>query len=657
MADEKGPFFKARILDPIIHMLLNSPSFLPLRAHTSGKIRITTMGFETWGYTSDASKSDVDHVRESEQTVPDEFSESAVSDRYKGARPDFHNDSSPHEHNNVEFDHDSDAEASTPSKSKEKLMKMAREYDNAPDKENQQSLSDLLREPPASSFKSTKRSTSPPLRQALAQRASILSIKKPSASCLRNEIQRSPADGDKLTQTKDKEPLANVNFQKQPRASEERATDKKVIGGRADDPKRKADQERVIKEKITQKGVERTRLVQGTLLKGSVADESSLIPPIVLLNEALADMKFRKSGSGLSVNEWEKVPIKFRRFHLLARFWELAYDPAVRKTVLNYKQKPALADEENEALDTANILLGALVSLHEEADIEEGVKDIDARNLNISEPQNLDPGYDTTIACETFAVSEGLKPDSKLIETPTDFHKELQTFLDSFSIAITPSQKPFMMTARLDGETLMRSGPEFRFATLAMEDLHLQDPATSKGKGEENNLPATNTTIKSRGKGKDRGKGKESDLLLESPATTDIAKSRDRDSLVKYLTITDDGVKEVHHTEASRRKADSNMLYKAKKVFLGPKADKFRQAMSTLIDAPPHDPRGPFQSPLTMEEAARLIAYQRLYEIVENRIRPQMIHPAMVGFFCEGFAEPGVFTALSVVIEELNWDW
>lgn len=327
MADKLDPTIRADALDPTINMLLNNPNLFKMPARTPGQessssaqgsaaqpetnLKITTMGLKSWGNTGDASKAGVDNVGDSEQTIPDEFSVSEVSDGYKGARPDFGGGSSSPEYSGSEFDHDSDAEAGTPSKSKEgkaepslsELMKLAEEYDESPDQESQQSLADLLLELPAPlNESSAKRSTSPPLDHALARRASILGYKKPSASRLRNEIHDSSADDDKLAQTKGKKLLANVDFQKQPHASEERATDGKATSSfgnsidteRADElaafahllPKSKAYREGITKEKTTQSWVERTRLVQGIMLQESVADKDSLIPPIVLLNGA-----------------------------------------------------------------------------------------------------------------------------------------------------------------------------------------------------------------------------------------------------------------------------------------------------------------------------------------------------------------------------------
>ena len=103
-------------------------------------------------------------------------------------------------------DHGSNTKAGNPSKSKEskaeaglsKMMKMAEEYSESPDKEILENLSALMLDLPASSDKSSaKHSISPPLNHALAQRASILGYQKPGASRLRNEIHESPGDDDR----------------------------------------------------------------------------------------------------------------------------------------------------------------------------------------------------------------------------------------------------------------------------------------------------------------------------------------------------------------------------------------------------------------------------------------------------------------------------
>ena len=85
-----------------------------------------------------------------------------------------------------------------PEASLSEMMELAEKYEIFPDAGTMESLSDLLLELPAPSKKSSgKRSTSPPLKHALAQRACILSHQKPGASHLRNEIHESPADDDR----------------------------------------------------------------------------------------------------------------------------------------------------------------------------------------------------------------------------------------------------------------------------------------------------------------------------------------------------------------------------------------------------------------------------------------------------------------------------
>lgn len=766
MASRINPAFKANILDPMVHMILNDPGLFPRPAHTPGqessssaqgsaaqpetrpKIRVTTMDLNPWGYTGNASQFGVGDVGESEQTFPNEFSESKMSDGYKGASPVFNNGSPPPKRDDVEFGHDSDAETGTPSKSKEgkaepslsELMKLAEKHDDAPDKENQQSSSDLLPEPPASPNKSfAKRSTSPPLNHALAQRASILGYKKPSASRLRNEIDESPADDEKLVQIKGKEPIANANFRKRPQAPEERAKDKTAIpwlgklidGGRFDEsaadahllPKSKADRGGVTKGTTW---VERTKLVQGIPLKGSIADKNSLMPPIVLLNEVpgttnfivriptpsdqLPELRFRASGNGLSSDEWAKIPHEFRHFHrlTLAKFWDLAYTPIVRKTFLDYKQKLALAGKADKVLDWANKLLATLVDIHEANILETANSIFDAGNiekfiekfpldLSISDEllaalaetkQTLDdPSYDTTTAREIFALLKGVKFDSRLTKRLIHFYKELESLHNSSKMVAPSRNKKYILMIKLNALDLVAfSKGKGEVLTLVTEDMTLatEDAKTSngkgenvelvaetatdkgKGKGKENDSPATNTTIskgKSKGKGKGKnkgrgkGKGKEGELLVEGPATdTGKGKGKENDLPVNYLTIGEDKGKESDEIEAARRQANSDILRGAKKLWLGSKADEFRKAMARIFTATPDNPRGLFQSPLAMLEAAKLIAYSKTLGIMDSFIRPQIGQIAHVEVFCSLLAEPDFFAAMAMVVEELNWD-
>ena len=78
-----------------------------------------------------------------------------------------------------------------------RMIELAKKYQIFPDAAMLETFFKLLPKLPAPSEKSSaKRSISPPLNQALTQRASILSHQKPGASHLRNEILESPTNDD-----------------------------------------------------------------------------------------------------------------------------------------------------------------------------------------------------------------------------------------------------------------------------------------------------------------------------------------------------------------------------------------------------------------------------------------------------------------------------
>ena len=303
-----------------------------------------------------ASNNGEDNVGESEWAIPDEFAEPEISDWYKGGRPDFSDGTPALDLHEFTSDYDFDTGSGSLSKSKGKepeprqaeMWKFEEGNSTNLDQDVLYSPSDVLHELPASSDKSSaKRSISPPLFDAVAQRLAILNYQKPGASSLRNEFHESSAD----------------NAQE---ASEYDGT----VGN----------------------GFEYSGRLTANLAERPIANEHGLRPPIVVLNEnpqsprfvlrapppsafGIAeprDVKIREEDTGLSAEEWAKVPNEFRHLdqQILARFWDFAYNPVIRQTVLNYKREAALAGE---VLDLPNELLAAFVDI-QEATIMESAK-------------------------------------------------------------------------------------------------------------------------------------------------------------------------------------------------------------------------------------------------------------------------------------------
>lgn len=609
-------------VDPTINMLrTKSPEHFKLAAHTPGrgsissaqasaaqsetsrKLKVAKKGRTSPKDAGDASKAGVDHAEESEQTVPDRSAESGVSDAYKELCPILLDGKGPcltligstplAASEELELGHDSETEAATPSKSKEgdtepslsKLIELAREHNQSPDKEKEQSLLDLLRELPASSNKSpTKRSTSPPLNHAIARRASILSYRKPSASQLRNEIQGPSANGDELAQTMGGEPHTDAISLKKLHAHQGRATDENAISrfGKSIDVT-KANQPAPsahlpAKSKTQREGATEVKTVKEGI---ELADDDSLEPPIFVFKDASGSMAFalsvptlssgstelmlREPGVGLSADERVKVPDEFRHLHsvTLARFWDFAYNPVVRETVLDFKRNLALAGEADKELNWPNRLLVTLVGI-QEAEIQKDAKHVvDASDIKTSgrklsasttteEPTELsdtgillaalveagkvlaDPSYDTTTAREKLALSKGVKLDSILTEILMDFHKDLQRFHYSSDMNKAMSEK----LASLELETFGKGKAEE--SALASEEAKngkvngklAEGLATGNGQYKENE--AGNGKGKRKGKGK-KGKGKKSKSLMDN-ATTGDGKGEQCNKPVEALT-------------------------------------------------------------------------------------------------------------------------
>ena len=727
---------------------------------TNPKLKIAVMGRE---FLSDATKAELDHIGESEQIVPTESSKSEASDLSNGRRPEFSDGSPPANLGDSKVHHHFESAPSSKSTegkaepSPSKLMKLAEEYDQSPDKEKEQSLSDLMLKLPASSNKSpAKRSTSPPLDHALGLKNFILGNQKPRASGLRNEIHRSPADDDKLEQTKGKESRANADLLKESPAFQGRATDrnetsrfgKRVDVAKANEPATsvgllttiKAHKERTTKEKTVEEGVERNWQFQTTLAKGSVADKNIQKPPVVLLNENLEPLGFisrvlasssgtnpprglepRKSGVGLSLDELIKVPDEFTHHHqsILARFWDLAYNPVVRKTVLDYKQSLAMAGEADKGLDWPNKLLATLVGVLEAEILGLAEHAFDATDINTIESEDdesaipeqsaelyaalcelqksiLNPEYNTTTARETLASSNGVKKLDLPILTQVllCIYEELRALHDVAQMDATPSEKRKMMLEKMAAAKLQALGKgKDEEGELATED-ETTDKGKGKGKGKEGGIPMEGLTI-GKGNGKDnelpeedakdsKGKAKESDVFVKDPDSGE-SKGKENDLPLKDATISkgkgkgkkkgkgkgkgkekeNEPIEEGPTTQNGKGKEDDLPLVDTT-VSKGEHEDfDHHEASERKMDSDLFDIDASLfvdldSIPLKLRAQAPLSTKEKIklvaYEIVEDFIRPQKASLAQVQLLCSILTRPAIFEAMTPVIEELRWN-
>lgn len=595
-----------------------------------------------------------------------------------------------------------------------------------------------------------------------------------------------------MAQTKGKESIANANVPNEPLAFQGRATDRSAISGvgkcvdaaKTDRPaasanlqaKSKAQPEGATKMKTAEKGVERTRQNQPIQAKGSVAHEVSIVPPLFVRKDAsgiimgvgwTSDMlsgpdqplnvRMRDPGVGLSGSEWAKIPYNFRLFptDALARIWDFAYEPIIRKEVLEYKQQLKVAAKADQEMDWPNQLLIVLVDILE-AELQEGAKHIvDASDIKTGESKTstsdiisgyagfldidlfieavyeihntlTDPSYNTTTAREALALSKGVKIDSHFTEILIELYEDLQPFELHSEMATTASDKE-----RHDKKMLFLEQLENSFCKYKREESEQAtgDATTGQVKGEEGEMLVEGSAVgkgkgkgrkkkrksellvdnaetdKGNGKGKERdmlvkgstmgkgksedndlkpddamtgkgkakekyvlvSKGKATELLMEGP-TTEKCKCKENDLPMAGNTVSKEKCKDCnhHHHEAIMHHVYSDLLSEAKALFLDPKSIGFHKAMglnaeadSTTSSAPTHVSyalRDLVQSPLTVQEETRLIAYYKMYDHMENFIRPQTATLAEVDRLCRLLLSPDFFAALTPLIGELTWN-
>ena len=317
-------------------------------------------------------------------------------------------------------------------------------------------MSDLPPHLPASSDKSfTKRRTSPPLGHALARRASVLNHPKPTPSRLRNEIYRSPVDDDESAHIKGEERRVDANSLEQPDGCRGRSADKKAISGfgkevdmaKADEVAENAH----LPEKSHAQG-EGTTKANTTKKRPWISNDDLIVPPIVLGKEKPEDpdwnlyipsvaeisVTFRDPSVGLSAHELVKVPQELKHIDpdILMLYWDIAYTPAVRKTVLAFKHKLAQAGEADKKLNLPNRLLIALVEAQEEENHKGAKHIVDASDIKINE-------YKESVAATT-------KKPARLPDTQEDGSQEIaKNIVDANNIKASEHKQSLPATIKL----------------------------------------------------------------------------------------------------------------------------------------------------------------------------------------------------------------
>ncbi len=309
--------------------------------------------------------------------------------------------------------------------------------------------------------------------------------------------------------------------------------------------------------------------------EGSNADEY-LTAPLVSLegrvflclhpsssgSDQLAGSEILEQGTELSADDWEKVPNEFRNLDrkILVGYWDLAYNPVVRKRVLDYKRVLASAGlKEDEMLDEPNKLLAALVDI-QEAEIRKGVEHSVAVSENKTSEHKLggsamteefmersgtkilaaalleidksllDRSYNITTARENFASSKGVKLNS--VEVYEFFHhyQKLRTsYYSSTTKTTRGDNKMTLLELKVfDNGKDKESGPA------------VGEASSSEVKGKEGDLLVEEASAigKAKAKGKKKsgkgGKKKKSKLLMDD-AATDTGKGCDM--LVEGSTV------------------------------------------------------------------------------------------------------------------------
>ena len=516
------------------------------------------------------------NVEPSEQTLLNELD---ISDIFKGSSPEFGGILLPSNFNNANLDCGFGIEAATPSrsdmrkaKSGQPLTELANEYESSSDKDNKQTLSNLLLDSSASFEKSpAKRSTSPLLYQALARRFSILRSQKPGLSPLRDEIHSVSADDDKIAHQEPRGPYLNTNFLNQQFKFRERPTDRSEVsylGIRIDstevkEPAANAHKEGAIGEKTAWEGSKRTGNAHATPVKGAVVDNNSLLPPVAILKHAHPYIPAPASGN-VQPTRWTfyKPVLKLHNKEqlkvtdeldcifqgILQRSLDLAHESVVSKTVQHHKR----AKEADKVLDHPNKFLTTLADLLEAeggghfvnaGDIEPNRSKMSAASsskmstkissldLFVAAMHEIreavaDPSYNVTTARERLFRTKGVNFDSQLVERLRDLFididKELHTPSSSFAAATTQEEKKkFLLEtmALVESEAFGKSQSNGKPA--------MEDPAADKLKDNESEVRAGGSTT-GQGEGQANGTGK-SKSNKSTPALDNVVNGKKAD--------------------------------------------------------------------------------------------------------------------------------
>lgn len=570
------------------------------------------------------------------------------------------------------------------------------------------------------------RSISPPLGYALTYRDAILSHQQLGSSPLRNEIYRASAD--KLEQNKDKVSYLGINLLNQPFVHRGRSIVPKDIScvgmsanvAKVGEPAARAhlstnakDQEGATKEMIAQEGSKRTGRAHTTLTKGAITDDGSLLLPATVskgfrrcpkltLNIPAAtpgksqptEWSFGESGIESHTGERSKVANEsdYNGQGAVMRDTDLGYDQAACNKVLGYSR----ACEADKVLDytdelqaklaehfvnAANIKIsGTITSETTFPKMSAGLLRLQLLAEVIYEKQksHADPSCKVTTAREKFALSKGVKFDSRLIDDfIAEADKEFFNPNSSFAMATDLNKKNDILLEQMallelkvfgkakDDDMLvegsnvdrgkeMQSEPVMggskkkkRKAKSKKNKSSAGAAVTVKGTSKEHDMPVEGSTLES--------KGKECALLAEGAATQN-GKAKESD-LPPAESIVE-GMENNRQTPSSF-KFDVELLDEAGTVVLGPESNKSATAMSFFINfnsnlpvssALVHDPK--------MIEAQNLAlkAFEKMYEVMELVIRPQTASLYQLDLFCRFVRYPDYFSTMSPVIEELRWN-
>ena len=305
------------------------------------------------------------------------------------------------------------------------------------------------------------------------------------------------------------------------------------------------------------------------------------------------------------------------------------------------------------------------------------------------------PQHNSTTALEQLALYKGVKLDSTPIkrfkELFLDYKKELRSYRGPFDF-LHGRKFQFEKVALLESKAFGKSTEPWSYLTMPKK----KGKGKGKGKGKATEKNKVDD-VSAEGSMNKKDAGKESDPVTEDPANDSTLKDTPNDATLKdttidngstktsagpaedpFMVVIDGFRKGTRNTKKNARPpADSKgkgkecgrdgppldeVVLREKQIeillekevdLVDPKTGEVAEITAVIL----HRVSSAFKDkPGVFVDGTTLLVCKKMYDLMEQFIRPQTAEPSQVDLVCLMLRDPDVCHALNPVIDELKWN-